>query len=130
MISDGKIGILDWQGGRLGPLAYDLASLLIDPYANLSSHEKDQIYNYYLQLLGDYQSGWIDPFQKYFPYLAIQRNLQILGAFSYLTKVLEKPYFEAYIPPALKSLHGLLDELRDPKLSPLMDLLNSLPPLE
>jgi aminoglycoside/choline kinase family phosphotransferase len=127
MVTDGKIGILDWQGGRLGPLPYDLASLLIDPYTSLSAHEKNQIYQYYLQLLGDYQPAWIDPFKRYFPYLAIQRNLQILGAFSYLTKVGRKPYFEAYISPALKSLHGLLHEVGDPKLSPLKNLLNSLP---
>jgi hypothetical protein len=126
MVSNGKIGILDWQGGRLGPLAYDLASLLIDPYTGLSVYEKDQIYQYYLQLLQNEQPKWVDPFKKYFPYLSVQRNLQILGAFSYLTKVLGKSYFEAYIPPALKSLLRLLDELKDPKLSSLQDLLNSL----
>ncbi len=127
MVADDKIGILDWQGGRLGPLPYDLASLLIDPYTELSVDEKNQIYQHYLQVLGDYQSGWKGPFEKYFPYLAIQRNLQILGAFSYLSKVMGKNYFEAYISPALKSLHGLLGELGDPKLNPLKDLLYSLP---
>lgn len=127
MVSDTKIGILDWQGGRLGPLSYDLASLLIDPYTNLSSHERDKIYQIYLLLLKDYQPKWIDPFKRDFPYLAIQRNLQILGAFSYLTQVQKKPYFERYISPALKSLLGLLDELGDTKLSPLKDLLISLP---
>ena len=125
-ISDDKIGILDWQAGRLGPLPYDLASLLIDPYTDLSKYEKEQILQHYLWLLKDYQATWIDPFVRYFPYLAVQRNLQILGAFSFLTKVRGKLYFEAYIPPALKSLCGLLDELRDPVLTPLKDLLRSL----
>ena len=127
MVSPRKIGILDWQGGRLGPLPYDLASLLIDPYTDLSSHEKEQIYQSYLLLLKDYQPKWVDPFKRDFPYLAIQRNLQILGAFSYLTQVQKKPYFERYISPALKSLLGLLDELGDTKLSPLKDVLISLP---
>ncbi len=126
MVSEGKTGILDWQGGRLGPLAYDLASLLIDPYTGLSGRERDQIYHGYLQLLGDYQSGWVDPFKKTFPYLAIQRNLQILGAFSYLTKVRKKPFFESFLSPALKTLHDLLDELGDRQLSPLEDLIDSL----
>ena len=126
LVSDDRIGILDWQGGRLGPLAYDLASLIIDPYTELSAHEKDQIFQNYLELLRTNQSGWVDPFQKYFPYLAIQRNLQILGAFSYLSKVRKKAYFKDYIPPALKSLHGLLVELKDPKLLPLTNLVESL----
>ena len=126
MVSPSKIGIVDWQGGRLGPLAYDLASLLIDPYTDLSSPEKRQIYENYLLMLKDYQPKWVDPFKRDFPYLAIQRNLQILGAFSYLTKVQKKPYFERYISPALRSLLGLLEEQGDKKLSPLKNLLISL----
>jgi len=129
MVSKGRIGVLDWQGGRLGPLGYDLASLLIDPYTALSSHEREMIYQHYLRLLGRYQSKMVEGFERYFPYLAIQRNLQILGAFSFLSKERGKPHFEAYISPALKSLHRLLDELKEPKLSPLKEVLNSLPPL-
>lgn len=127
-VSSKRIGILDWQGARVGPLAYDLASLLIDPYTELPAQERTRLYEYYLGLLNEYQSRLVGPFEKYFPYLAIQRNLQILGAFSYLSKVRGKPYFEAYISPALKSLHRLLDELNDPRLSALKDTLNSLPP--
>jgi len=126
IISGDKIGIIDWQGGRLGPLAYDLASLLIDPYTELAGHEKEQLYQCYLQYLTDYQSSQADPFKRYFPYLAIQRNLQIIGAFSYLTKVRGKSYFEAYLPPALMSLHNLVHRLNDSGLSALMSIMDSL----
>jgi aminoglycoside/choline kinase family phosphotransferase len=126
MVSDTKIGVLDWQGGRLGPLAYDLASLIIDPYVDLSDREKSEIYHSYLGILRDYRSGWVDSFKRSFPYLAIQRNLQILGAFSFLTKVRGKAYFEIYIPPALRSLYGLLQELNDPRLSALKDLVETI----
>jgi aminoglycoside/choline kinase family phosphotransferase len=129
MVREGKIGILDWQGGRLGPLAYDLASLLIDPYMGLNLHERDELFRYYVRFLGKYQSRLVEPFKKYFPYLAIQRNLQILGAFSFLSKVQGKPYFEDYISPALKSLEHLLEDLKDPHLSPLEETVNSLPAL-
>jgi len=124
---DNKIGIIDWQGGRLGPLEYDLASLLIDPYTQLSMNEMDHVYHHYLLRLDKHSSGSVDHFKRSYPYLAIQRNLQILGAFSYLSKVQNKPFFEAYIPPALKSLQYLLDDLNDPELSPLSDTLNELP---
>ena len=126
MISEGKIGIIDWQGARLGPLGYDLASLLIDPYINLSHQNKNAIFEQYLLLIKEHNSAWIDPFKRYYPYLAIQRNLQILGAFSYLTKVIKKPYFETYIPAALRTLNDLLHEVNDPELAPLRDLLKDL----
>lgn len=127
MIHERKIGILDWQGGRLGPLAYDLASLLIDPYTDLTVPERQRAYRHYLDCLRDRDPGQVNAFQESYPYLAIQRNLQILGAFSFLTMERGKSYFAAYIPVALKTLRGLLSELGDPKLSPLADLLGSLP---
>ena len=131
MVTKGnKIGIIDWQGGRLGPLEYDLASLLIDPYTQLSIDEMDHIFHHYLFRLDEYNSRSVDHFKKSYPYLAIQRNLQILGAFSYLSKVQNKPFFETYIPPALKSLRYLLDDLNDPELLPLSDTLNELPSLD
>ncbi len=126
MVNHNQLGILDWQGARLGPLSYDLASLLIDPYVDLSVDEKKHLYRQYLLLMKEYQSAWIKPFERYFPYLAIQRNLQILGAFSFLTKVQGKTYFADYIAPALKSLFLLLDELADPGLSYLTNLVRSL----
>jgi aminoglycoside/choline kinase family phosphotransferase len=126
MINNNQPGILDWQAARLGPLAYDLASILIDPYVDLSAKEKRNLYLRYLSLIKGYEPDWIQPFERYFPYLAIQRNLQILGAFSFLSKVRGKAYFADYIAPALKSLCRLLDELADPELSYLNDLVGTI----
>lgn len=126
MVLDDRMGIIDWQGGRLGPLPYDLASLLIDPYVGLSEKEKNHLYKQYVSLLKGYKSEWIDPFQRSYPFLAIQRNFQILGAYAFLTRTRGKGYFEKYIQPALLSLHALIDELADPNLSPLYDLVEHL----
>ena len=126
MLSKGNIGIIDWQGGRLGPLGYDLASLIIDPYTCLTQEQKDEVYQLYLALIREYNSEWMEPFERYYPYLAIQRNLQILGAFSYLTMVMNKTYFEAYIPEALRTLDGLLRSVHDQEISHLGDLVTEL----
>jgi aminoglycoside/choline kinase family phosphotransferase len=125
MIRKDKIGILDWQGSRTGPLGYDLASFLIDPYINIAYQEKKRLYGHYLSLLKGYDASLRLSFERYFPYLAVQRNLQILGAFSYLTKVLGKKYFKGYIPSAVATLKQMLDELNDPKLSSLTDVVNN-----
>ncbi|MFZ7112765.1 MAG: aminoglycoside phosphotransferase family protein [Desulfatiglandales bacterium] len=127
LIIDGdRIGIIDWQGGRLGPLGYDLASLLIDPYVHLNREERNRFLNHYVQLLGTDDPQEAANFRQCYPYLAIQRNLQILGAFSFLTRVQGKLHFEVYIQPALLSLQQLLDELDDPGLNILKNLSDSL----
>lgn len=127
MISaNGSIGFVDWQGGRLGPLGYDLASLIIDPYTGLSSQQKIDLLQAYTLMIGEYNAAWVESFKRSFPYLAIQRNLQILGAFAFLTRERNKPHFEVYIHPAKKNLQELLHEIRDPRLSPLMDVLEDI----
>jgi N-acetylmuramate 1-kinase len=128
LVHKGRIGLVDWQGGRLGPLGYDLASLLIDPYTALSLHLQKEIYHVYLSLLAKSNPDLVDDVETTFPYLSLQRNLQILGAFAYLSKVLGKVYFEDYIPGALKTLSRLLDELQDPELDPLREVCMTLSP--
>lgn len=125
-IDRGNIGIVDWQGGRLGPLGYDLASLLVDPYVGLSAEEREPVFRHYLHLLKTEQPAEAEIFERSYPYLAIQRNLQILGAFSFLSRVRGKTYFEEYIPSALKNLSEMLDGSQDPALSGLTDLVASL----
>jgi aminoglycoside/choline kinase family phosphotransferase len=116
LVSKGRIGIIDWQGGRLGPLEYDLASLLIDPYVRIPHTVKDKIFQRFIILLREHSIELVDAFRRHYPYVAIQRNLQILGAFSHLTKTLNKTYFKHYIPIALEGLKKRLMDVKDPKL--------------
>jgi aminoglycoside/choline kinase family phosphotransferase len=126
MVKGERIGIIDWQGARLGPLGYDLSSMLLDPYVRLSHSQKQKLYHAYLTLIQERNPAWVAPFERDYPYLAIQRNLQILGAFSFLSKVMKKTYFEAYIPHALKTLKELIDSSGDPGLEPLGQLVSTI----
>ncbi|HIC85169.1 MAG TPA: hypothetical protein EYP06_02600 [Desulfobacterales bacterium] len=126
MVMDSEFGILDWQGARLGPLGYDLASLLIDPYVDLEEGIKTRLLDDYLSELRDMDNKLAEEVARTYPYLAIQRNLQILGAFSYLTKVENKTYFESYIPIALDSLRALLEEVGHTSLGPLRSVLGEI----
>jgi hypothetical protein len=128
MVRGDGIGVIDWQGGRLGPQGYDLASLLIDPYVNLEASERRHLYNTYRGMLEAHQPGEVALFEDTYPYLAIQRNLQILGAFGFLSRVRGKPFFEAFIAPAVHSLKGLLADLGDMHLSSLEALVRDLLP--
>lgn len=108
MIKNGAVRIIDFQGGRFGPLGYDLASLLIDPYVRLSVALQETIFDVYL---GELQQ-WVryDPhaLKEEYLYLSIQRNLQILGAFAFLGKQRGKIFFLPFIRPALISMQALL----------------------
>lgn len=111
MIKNGQLRVIDFQGGRLGPLGYDLAALLIDPYVNLEPAWQEELLATYLDLLEERLPG-LDrqAFTEQYRHLALCRNLQILGAFAYLIRVKQKAGFSRYLPLALDGLRRRLAE--------------------
>jgi aminoglycoside/choline kinase family phosphotransferase len=108
MLKDGRLRVIDFQGGRRGPLGYDVAALLIDPYVNLNQDLQQEFLEYYLELLTARQAVDQESFREQYAHLSLCRNLQILGAFGFLTKARGKSYFARYIPAALGGLARLL----------------------
>jgi aminoglycoside/choline kinase family phosphotransferase/dTDP-glucose pyrophosphorylase len=105
MVKNGTCYVIDFQGGRLGPIQYDLASLLIDPYVDLPPVVQEQLLAYCLEQIDNWVP--VDPrrFRKGYRYCCLTRNLQILGAFGHLSRVKGKRQFEAYMPAAVRNLH-------------------------
>ena len=122
MIVDGDVRFIDFQGGRLGPLAYDAASLLIDPYVQLPELLQQELFDYYADAVNEYTP--IDREHLLYAYnvLAIQRNLQFAGAFCFLGVESSKPFFRSHIRPALISLNKLLKSDGVPYLPVLRDV--------
>jgi len=104
MIWSGGVGLIDFQAGRLGPPQYDLASLLIDPYVNIPEKIQVELLDFYLQEISARIPINEQSFRENYEIMAFQRNLQILGAYAFLSRTKGKTYFEQYIPPALSSL--------------------------
>ncbi len=104
MIFNDNVRIIDFQGARFGPLAYDLASLLNDPYVNLPYSQREVLLEYYIEKINERffidRNSFIDGYN----HVALQRNLQVLGAFAYLSKVKGKIFFHKYIQPAITDL--------------------------
>jgi aminoglycoside/choline kinase family phosphotransferase len=110
MIKDGAVRFIDFQGGRLGPLGYDLASLLIDPYSSLPRRLQADLVEHYLKAISSNVVIDETEFKKQYMLLAFQRNMQIVGAFSFLYKVRKKTFFIDFIKPSLISLRDRLED--------------------
>ncbi|ACL02663.1 aminoglycoside phosphotransferase [Desulfatibacillum aliphaticivorans] len=124
MIRDGQCFFIDFQGGRIGPAQYDLASLLIDPYAALPQAVQDRLIDRYLRELSQYRSVDRQAFIKRYQYCALHRNMQMLGAFAHLSQNMNKPGFEEYIPLALQNLKERINLF--PQAPALQQLIKSL----
>jgi NDP-sugar pyrophosphorylase family protein len=108
MVKNNRFYLIDFQGGRLGPIQYDLASVLIDPYVKLSDSIQNQLLEYCIETLSSAINVNAEMFRHSYTYCALARNLQILGAFAHLSTVKGKAYFKAYFPAALRMLYRIL----------------------
>ena len=98
LLRNGQAYLIDFQGMRPGLAHYDLASLLCDPYVDLSGTERDE-------LLEHYCAG--KPGAEFLEILrlcAMQRLMQALGAYGFLGLVKDHKHFLQHIPKAVRSL--------------------------
>ncbi len=107
MLQAQQIRFLDFQGGRRGPLHYDLASLILDPYVELPETLSASLIDYYLTCLGSHLPVNKETFLSVYPFVAIHRAMQILGAFGNLSTVKKRAHFIQYIHAAIKNLQNL-----------------------
>jgi aminoglycoside/choline kinase family phosphotransferase len=120
MIQDGRHYLIDFQGARTGPIQYDLASLLIDPYAELDPDLQRRLLLYAAGQVARLWNCAPDRFIRGYRYCAVTRNLQMLGAFGFLSRVKQKEAFVRWIPAAAGMLAGHIraaDQMALPKLT-------------
>ncbi|MBQ0032003.1 MAG: phosphotransferase [bacterium] len=94
---------IDFQGMRLGPAAYDLASLVYDPYVTFTEGERRALVALYAKRAGRPE------LEKVLPFAAVQRLSQCLGAYGRLKSV-GQPQFQKHVVPALRNLLDAADK--------------------
>lgn len=110
--------LIDYQGMRLGAAAYDLASLLADPYVSLSESVQAALLEEYRR-----RSGMALP-DPLFWAAVLQRLAQALGAYAVLGARPPTAGFARHIPPALAMMRRAVARLgpdRTPRLARFLD---------
>jgi len=102
LLHNEKIIFVDYQGARMGPLGYDAASLIYDPYAALYLDEViiDQLTVFAV-------SCGVALNRQSMLCCAVQRLMQALGAYGFLFLHKNKTRYEKYILPTLKTLANI-----------------------
>lgn len=95
--------IIDFQGMRRGNPAYDLASLLFDPYVSIADDLREACLIRYVERRGGTLTQWREAVE----WAGVQRLLQALGAYAKLARIEGKQEFLNYVPVALQRLRTL-----------------------
>ena len=104
MVKDGELYFIDFQGGRKGPLNYDVVSLLYQVKAQIPQAVRDELVQYYKEELKQYVNPEDVGFDTYQPYFVYLRLMQVLGAYGFRGLIQKKSHFIESIPYALKEL--------------------------
>ena len=130
MVNDGELYFIDFQGGRKGPLNYDVVSLLYQVKAQIPQAIRDELVNYYKAELSQYMSPEAVKFDTYQPYFVYLRLMQVLGAYGFRGLIQKKSHFIESIPYALREIEALSKAVPLTKYPELQNVINQLNKLD
>ncbi len=108
MIKDGEPYFIDFQGGRKGPIYYDVASFLWQAKAHFHDDLRKELLDVYIEEMEKYMSIDRQAFYETLHHFVLFRTLQVLGAYGFRGYFEKKPHFLQSIPFAIENLRGLL----------------------
>lgn len=109
MIQGGEAYLIDFQGARRGPRAYDLASFLWQAKAAFSDDVRRHLVKIYVEECN--RLGGKLVLSELFSQvreMALLRSLQVLGAYGLRGRFERKPHFLQSIPKALQNVKALV----------------------
>ena len=133
----GNPHFIDFQGGRRGPIYYDLASFLWQASARYPQALREELIGVYRESLNEtLAANRLPLFNFQFSILhsfVLFRLLQVLGAYGYRGYFERKQHFLDSIPPALENLRAILTEEGScpyPELRAVLKRLSPRPPYQ
>lgn len=108
ILKENETYFIDFQGMRRGNPLYDVGSLVFDPYVSLSEKQRDELIEFYYSEHNLKLS--LEETREILFKASIQRLMQALGAFGFLSKKMGLSHYLLHVPQALKNLYFLLSE--------------------
>ena len=108
MVKDNEPYFIDFQGGRKGPLYYDVASFLWQAKAQYNTELREELLKTYLNALQELMPVDESDFRIKLKHFVLFRTLQVLGAYGFRGYFEKKPHFLQSIPFALENLRTIL----------------------
>ena len=108
MLMDDEPYFIDFQGGRKGPVYYDVASFLWQAKANYPDKLRYELIDTYIDALNKHYPIDKDYFLGQLRHFVLFRTLQVLGAYGFRGYFEKKPHFLQSVPFALNNLREIL----------------------
>lgn len=118
MIKLNKIFVIDFQDARMGPIQYDLVSLLKDSYVNIPDSYAEKMLQYYFSntnFVAQNKSS-LDNFYRVYELQSVQRCFKACGSFASFMNTRGDTRYLKYLPGTLKRVMTALDYFPEYKI--------------
>ncbi|MCB0412018.1 MAG: hypothetical protein KDD22_05795, partial [Bdellovibrionales bacterium] len=113
---------IDFQDARMGPVQYDLVSLVHDSYVNLSDESREKVVEDYLMKASEFNNNIsLESFRKIFSIQTIQRCFKACGSFASFYNLRKDLRYLKYLQPTVKKVVQTLTQ--HPEYSDFMNIL-------
>lgn len=127
MIHKDNVYLIDYQGGRKGPLQYDIASCILDAKADLSWNLRYKLIEYYYNTISKKIDISRKEFEENLGSIMLLRIMQAFGAYGFRGYIERKELFLQSIPYAANNLKYILSNFTIPISIPyLVDILSEI----
>ncbi len=111
MLKFDEMRVIDFQDARMGPIQYDLVSLIRDSYVNINDGMESKILDYYLTQSKKYlpQNFSREHFDQMYEIQTIQRCFKACGSFSSFYNLRSDTRYLKYISHTLKRVMKSLE---------------------
>ncbi len=109
MVRDGKLYFIDFQGGRRGPVYYDVASFVWQARARYPEDLKEDLVRAYLESAAKFIPDLDEEdFREKLRLFVLFRTMQVLGAYGFRGYFERKRYFIESVPFAIGNLRRIM----------------------
>lgn len=108
MVDGDRLTFIDYQGGKCGPLQYDVASFVWQASARYPESLRERLVDCYIDELRGLRDIDLADFRRGLDSFVLFRTLQVLGAYGLRGLTERKTYFVKSIPHAIANLKPLL----------------------
>jgi len=129
LLPDDEIGVLDFQDAVIGPVTYDLVSLLRDCYVSWPKEQVEKNLKDYYEHFNTCAISSFEQFFEWFDWQGLQRHLKAIfifcrkylrdGSAAYLNDIIRTMDYVAYVAahyPALKEFRIFFEERMKPSV--------------
>jgi len=125
MLKLDKMRVIDFQDARMGPIHYDLVSLLKDSYVDMEEEASEHLLDYYFEKRGEFGLPKLirDQFDEIYEIQSIQRCFKACGSFASFFNMRSDRRYLKYIQSTLQRVKKSLQ--RFPKYKGFQEVLDA-----